>query len=39
MEEPDELHYLPLAGNARRAYRETGLVAPLPLPQIPGTSG
>jgi uncharacterized protein (DUF2236 family) len=35
---PDELHYFPLARNARQTYRETGTVAPLPLPPIPGTS-
>jgi uncharacterized protein (DUF2236 family) len=29
---PDELHYFPLAREARRTYRETGVVAPLPLP-------
>ena len=32
---PDDLHYLPLARKARRIYRDTGVVAPLPLPRIP----
>ena len=32
---PDELQYIPLARRARRTYRETGAVAPLPLPTIP----
>jgi uncharacterized protein (DUF2236 family) len=35
---PDESQYLPLARKARRIYRETGAVAPLPLPARP-TSG
>jgi uncharacterized protein (DUF2236 family) len=33
---PDELQYFPLARKARRIYRETGVVAPLPLPTVPG---
>jgi uncharacterized protein (DUF2236 family) len=32
---PDDLHYLPLARTARQTYRDTGLVAPLPLPTVP----
>jgi uncharacterized protein (DUF2236 family) len=31
---PDELQYFPLARDARRTHRETGTVAPLPLPPI-----
>jgi uncharacterized protein (DUF2236 family) len=31
---PDELQYFPLARDARRKHRETGNVAPLPLPPI-----
>ncbi|MDT4915324.1 MAG: hypothetical protein QOH89_24 [Pseudonocardiales bacterium] len=31
---PDERQYLPLARDARRHYRDTGTVAPIPLPNI-----
>jgi uncharacterized protein (DUF2236 family) len=31
---PDERQYFPLARDARRHYRDTGAVAPIPLPKI-----
>jgi uncharacterized protein (DUF2236 family) len=37
---PAELHYFPLARTARRVYRETGSVAPLPVPRVrPASAG